>query len=92
MKRSNELEEPVGDRLLDEEARAGQAHLARVVVLPGRLPRSRLEVGVGEDEQRALPAELARERDDVPRRGRADVHRRLGRAGERDAPDARVTA
>ena len=46
----DELEERLGDRLLDEEARPGEAHLAGVVVLARRLPRSRLEVGVGEHE------------------------------------------
>ena len=48
--RWNELEERLGHRVLDEEARPGEAHLAGVVVLARRLPRSRLEVGVGEDE------------------------------------------
>ena len=79
-----ELEERLADALLHQQARAGEAHLAGVVVLPGGLARRRLEVGVGEDEQRPLAAELTRERDDVARGGGADVHRGLGRAGERD--------
>ena len=73
-----ELEEPLGDGLLDQQPGAGEAHLAGVVVLSRRLPRRRLEVGVPEDEQRPLAAELAGERDDVPRRGDADVHGGLG--------------
>ena len=60
--------------LLDEQARAREADLAGVVVLARRLARGRLEVGVGEDEQRPLAAELAGERDDVAGRGGADVH------------------
>ena len=47
-----------------------------------------LDVGVGEHQERPLPAELAREGDDAPRRRGADVHRGLGRAGEGDPPDA----
>ena len=86
-----ELEERVRDRLLDEEARPGEADLAGVVVLPGGLARSGLEVGVREDEQRPLPTQLAGERNDVSRGRRADVTRGLGRARERDPPDARVT-
>ena len=85
-----QLEELLGDRLLDEQARPGEAHLAGVVVLSRRLARSRLEVAVVEDEQRAFAAELAGERDDVLRRRDADVTRGLGRARERDAAHAGV--
>ena len=66
-----ELEEALRDRLLDEQARAGEADLTGVVVLAGRLPRRRLEVAVGEHEERALAAELGGERDEVPRRATA---------------------
>ncbi len=47
----NVLEEDVADRFLDEEARAGEADLARVVVLAGRLARGRVEVGVLEHDE-----------------------------------------
>src|SRR5581483_4184243 len=49
-------EELVRHRLLDEQPRAREAHLPRVVVLPGRSPCRRLEVGVGEDDERPLAA------------------------------------
>ena len=66
------LQERVGDRLLDQQPRARQAHLAGVVVLARRLARRGVQVGVGEHDQRALAAQLGRERDDVapPRRRR----------------------
>ena len=83
-----ELEELLGDGLLHEDARTGEADLACVVELPGRLPRRRLEVAVVEHEQRPLAAELAGEGDDVLRGGDADMPGRLGRAGERDASHA----
>ena len=84
------LEEDVADAVLDEEARAGEAHLARVVVLAGRLARGRVDVGVLEHDEGVLAAELAGERNDVAGRRDADVTRRLGRAGERDTTDQRV--
>ena len=46
----------------DQDARAGEADLAGVVVLAGGLGRGGVEVGVGEHQQRALAAELGRER------------------------------
>ena len=85
-----ELEERLDDRLLHEDAGAGEADLAGVVELSRSLPRRRLEVAVLEDEQRPLAAELAGERDDVLRCGDADVPRRLRRAGERDPAHVRV--
>ena len=78
MKRWKSSRKLVGDRLLDEQARSGEADLAGVVVLPGRLAGRCFEVGVGEDEQRPLAAELTGERDDVPSCSGADVHGRLG--------------
>ena len=48
----------------------------RVVVHPRRQRGRVVEVGVGEDEQRALAAELARERHEVRGRGLADRARR----------------
>ena len=38
-------------RLLDQDARAGEADLAGVVVLAGRLRGGRVEIGIGEDER-----------------------------------------
>ena len=52
---------------------------------PRRLRASRLEVAVGEDDERPLAAELTGERNDVVCDGDTDVPRCLGRAGERDA-------
>jgi hypothetical protein len=83
-------EELVGHRLLDEQSRAAQAHLARVVVLQRGLRRRRIQVGVLEDQERVLAAELGGERHDVLRRGHADVPRGLGRARERHAADERM--
>ncbi len=65
------LEEVVADRLLDEQPRAREAHLAGVVVLAGRLRGRGLEVGVGEHDQRPLAAQLGRERHEVRGRRRA---------------------
>ena len=85
-----ELEELLGHGVLDEEPRPREADLAGVVELTGRLACRRLEIAVGEDEQRPLASELAGEGDEVLRRGDADVPGRLGRAGERDPPHVRV--
>jgi hypothetical protein len=85
-----ELEERVGDGLPDEQACPRQADLAGVVVLARRLAGGGLEVGVREHEQRTLPAEFAREGDDVACRRLTDVDGRLGRPCERDAPNARL--
>ena len=71
------LEELVAHRRLDEQAGAGQADLPGVVVLPGGLHRRGVEVGVGEHDQRALAAELGRERHDVLGRRPPDVAGRL---------------
>jgi hypothetical protein len=77
-------------RLLDQEPRAGEADLAGVVVLPGRLFRGRVEIGVPEDDERALAPELSGEGDDAGRGRRSDRPRCLRRAGERDAANAGV--
>ena len=87
-----EVEEPLGHRFLDEEPGAGEADLAGVVVLAGGPARCGLEVGVGEHEQRPLPAELGRERDEVLRGRDRDRTARLRRAGERYSADARSGA
>ena len=59
------LDEParelVGDRLLDQEPGAGQADLPGVVVLLDREVDGQVQVGVGEDQQRRLAAELEAE-------------------------------
>jgi hypothetical protein len=52
-------EELVADRRLDEEPRAGEAHLAGVVVLPRRPVRGGIEVGVGEHDEGPLPPSSA---------------------------------
>jgi len=50
------------DPLLEEEARAGGADLALVVEDAGqRPPHRRLQVRVGEDDVRRLPAQLERD-------------------------------
>ena len=84
------LEERVAHALLHEQARAGQAHLAGVVVLAGRLGRGGVEVGVLEHDQRALATQLAGERHEVARRRDADLPGGLGRAGERDPAQQRM--
>ena len=79
------------DRGLDQHARAGQAHLARVVELRGDARRGVVEIGVGEHDERRLAAELEADRRDVRRRGRAPTSAAgRGRAGEADAIDAGV--
>ena len=59
------VEELVADGGLDEQPRAGEADLTRVVVLAGGLRGGGVEVGVGEHDQRSLAAELGGERHDV---------------------------
>ena len=55
------LRNVVDDRALDEQARPGQANLARVVVLVGGGGRRGVEVGVLEHDERRLAAELERD-------------------------------
>ena len=83
--------EVVVDLVLEEQARAGGAHLALVVEdARERALHRRLHVGVGEDDVRRLAAEL--ERDALERAGRLahDPLAHLGRAREGDLVDARV--
>ena len=85
------VDEVVVDRLLDEDAGARLAALAGGVVdRPDRARDRRVEVGVREDEVRALAAEL--ERQPLDRLGAEphDLAARLRRAGERDLVDAGV--
>ena len=88
--REEPREEVVGDRVGHEQPYGGQAHLPGVVELLDGQVDGEVEVGVVEDQQRRLPAELERHRRDVGRRGRADRARRRHRAGEADAPHPRV--
>ena len=81
------LGELVSDGLLHKEARSGKADLACVVVLVGRLLDRSVEIGVGEDEERRLAAELEGDRDDVLGRGLADQASGVDRARERDTAD-----
>ena len=85
-----QLEERAGDRLLDEQARAGETDLSRVVVLARCLPRRRLEIAVREHEERPLAAELSGERDEVARGSDADRAGGLRRSRERDPAHIRV--
>ena len=81
----------VVQRLLDEHPRARLAALAcRVEDRPGRARQGTREIGIGEDEVRALSAEL--EREPLHRLGRKshDLATRLGRARERDLVHTRV--
>ena len=83
--------ELVVERLLDEDARAGLAALAGGVVdRPRRARDRRFEVGVGEDDVRALAAELQGDALDRVRAEAHDLAARLRRACERDLVDARV--
>ena len=89
--REEALVELVRDRLLHEQAGAGEADLAGVVVLVGRGLDRRVEIGVGEDHERALAAELeARPGVRFGGGGARDDRGGLVRAGEGDARDARV--
>src|SRR5579859_8237553 len=89
--RADLVEERAFDRFLDEQARAGAAHLA--LVEPDRVDESldgAVEIGVVEDHERRLAAEL--ERQPLPRAGGrpANDAADLGRAGERELVDTRV--
>ncbi len=75
---------------LDQQSGAGEADLAGVVVLAGRLARRGIEVGVGEDDEGAFAAELGGERDEVAGSGDTDRPAGLRRAGEADPPDPPV--
>ena len=84
------LDEAVVDRFLDEEARAGAADLA--LVEPDRVDHAfdrRIEVGIVEDDERRLAAELQRQRLAGAGGGLADLPPDLGRAGEGDLVDRR---
>ena len=82
------VEEAVVDRLLDQDARARAAVLARVVEDRVRRRGSRLlDVGVLEDHVRRLPSELERDALDRPGRALHDEAPDLRRPGECDLRD-----
>jgi hypothetical protein len=83
--------EPLGDALLHEDARAGAADLP--LVEPDRVDHAlddAVEVGVVEDDEGRLAAELQRQLLAAPGGGRADDAADLGGAGEGDLVDVRV--
>ena len=85
---TNQLEKPVVGRLLDEDARASTAVLARVVedrVRGGR--GGSVEIRVREDDVGRLAAELERHALDRPGGALHDESPDLGRAGEADLRD-----
>ena len=85
------LDDLLGDALLQQQPRAGAAHVALVEedavddALDGLVERGVVEHDVG-----GLAAELEREADVAARGGGLDVLADLGRAGERDLVDVRV--
>ena len=84
------LEERVAHRSLDDQPRPGQAHLPGVVELVHRLLHGRIQIGVGERDERRLAPELQRDGREVRRRGLRDELAGLDRPGERDPADAGV--
>ena len=89
MRRLSLLDEALGDALLHEQPRAGAADLA--LVEPDRIDDAfdgAVEIGILEDDEGRLAAELERQR--LARAGGrlADQAADLGRAGEGDLVDA----
>ena len=82
--------ELLGDRLLDQQPGARQAHLPGVVVLADRVADRQVQVGVREHQQRGLAAQFQRHRGQLRARGRGDQAAGRGRAGERDPRQVRV--
>ena len=88
--RADALEELVGDAVLHQDPERAQADLAGVVeLLDGQVHRE-VEVGVVEDQQRRLAAQLEGQRHDVVRRRRGDDPGGRHRAGEGEPADAGV--
>ena len=82
------LGELVEDAVLDEQSGARGAGLTVVEQeAAGRAGDRGVEVGVGEDDLRALAAEFQRDLLEVARRGVDDLPADLGRPGERDLVD-----
>ena len=85
------LRELVGDRALDDDPPRRHADLALVEErAEGRRVHRELEIGVGEHDQRVVPAELEQDALEVPARGLGQPASGLGRAGEVDDRHARV--
>ena len=85
------LDHRVVDLVLHEQPAAGAAALALVEVQPEHRAFERgIQVGVGEDDVRALAAELERDPLEGVGGARHDDPADLGRAGEGDLVDARV--
>ncbi len=85
------LDEGVVHRLVDVEAVGGGAGLAHVAHLGDHRALDRgIEVGVVEDDERGVAAELHHRLDDVLRGGGDQLPPDLGRAGEGDDADAQV--
>ena len=81
-------DEAVVDRVLDDRPAAGRADLAGVDEGRGqRVVDGRLEVGVGEDDVRALAAELEGDPLDVDRRAAEQRPAGVEPAGQRDEVD-----
>ena len=72
-----ELQKAVCNGLLDEQTCPRETDLTGIVVLAGGLPRSRLQVGVREHEERTLAAKLGGERHEISRSRLADRSARL---------------
>ena len=72
------LQELSGDGFLDDQPGPGHAVLARIVVLKGGFPGGCVEFRVGEHDERSLPAQFGRERDEVAGGRLRDKPARLG--------------
>src|ERR671912_3027688 len=84
------FEKRLADRLLDQDPRPGQTHLAAVVVLACGHRGGGVEVGVFEDDEGAFAAEFRGEGQEVPGGGDPDQSPRRRRSGEGDAPQQRM--
>ena len=85
------LDQRVGDGLLDQELGGGGADLAGIAEgAVGQVLDQPVEVGVGEDQDGVLAAELQHDRDRALGRHRHDRAAGRDRAGEGDAADQRV--
>ena len=85
---ANLCDERLGDALLHQQARAGAADLS--LIEPDAVDQAfdrAVEIGVFEDDERRLAAQLEREPLVAGRSGAADGASHFGRAGERDLVD-----
>ena len=81
-----DLQERLPDGLLHQDSGPGQTDLAAVVVLARGFGGGGVEVGVFEDDEGSLAAELCRKGDEVPGGGDPDQAPRSWRTREGDAP------